>query len=101
MDNGKFVELIGEPAVLEHLAEECCELGHAALKLARIERGENPARVELPEAELNLIEELSDLLVIADAIVAYKGNDAIYKLAAFVEAKHKRWMDRCGFEEDE
>lgn len=32
----------GEPALLEQLAEECSELAQAALKLARLERGENP-----------------------------------------------------------
>ena len=33
-----MLERIGEPAMLEQLAEECTELGKAALKLARIHR---------------------------------------------------------------
>ena len=33
---------IGLPALLEQLAEECGELTQAALKLARLRRGENP-----------------------------------------------------------
>lgn len=36
----RLIENIGEPAMLEQLAEECVELAHAALKLARVERGE-------------------------------------------------------------
>lgn len=42
-----IVEKIGEAARWEQLAEECAELGHAALKVARILRGENPAPVNL------------------------------------------------------
>ena len=37
-----IIEKIGEPAVLEQLAEECSELAQAALKYARKQRGENP-----------------------------------------------------------
>ena len=34
-----MIEKIGAAAMLEQLAEEAMELAHAALKLARIERG--------------------------------------------------------------
>lgn len=37
-----IIETIGEPALLEQLAEECSKLSQAALKLARKLRGENP-----------------------------------------------------------
>ena len=37
-----IVDYIGLPALLEQLAEECGELTQAALKLARLRRGENP-----------------------------------------------------------
>lgn len=38
----EIIRMLGEPALLEQLAEECSELAQAALKLARLERGENP-----------------------------------------------------------
>ena len=38
----EVIRSLGEPALLEQLAEECSELAQAALKLARLERGENP-----------------------------------------------------------
>lgn len=49
MDNGvkgmdllDAVRFLGEPAVLEQLAEECAELAQAALKMARLQRGDKP-----------------------------------------------------------
>ena len=58
---GYMWDHIGEPAMLEQLAEECAELGKAALKLARIERGENPTPVTKEQAQKDLIEEYTDV----------------------------------------
>lgn len=41
MSDFEVICSMGEPALLEQLAEECSELAQAALKLARLERGEN------------------------------------------------------------
>lgn len=57
-----MIEIIGRPAMLEQLAEEATELAKAALKLARIERGENPTPVAKDEAEKNLTEEYTDVI---------------------------------------
>lgn len=57
-----MVERIGVPAMLEQLAEEAAELAHAALKCARIHRGDNPTPVELPEAVRMLEEEYTDVV---------------------------------------
>lgn len=57
-----MVEAIGEPAMLEQLAEECAELGKAALKLARVQRGENPTPVTSEEAWASLKEEYTDVI---------------------------------------
>lgn len=54
-------EVIGKPAMLEQLAEECAELSHVALKLARIKRAENPTPVSEETAINNLIEEIADV----------------------------------------
>ena len=58
----RLVDYIGEPALLEQLAEECNELSFAALKLARLLRGENKVHNRTKE-ELtnNLHEEIADL----------------------------------------
>lgn len=54
-------EYIGEPAMYELLAEECTELAHAALKMARIRRGENPTPNTETEIRGALIEETTDV----------------------------------------
>ena len=61
-----MIEYIGEPASLEMLAEEATELAHAALKLARIKRGENPSPVPVLTATQNVIEEFTDVCLCAE-----------------------------------
>lgn len=61
-NNMGMVEIIGHPAMLEQMAEEASELAKAALKLARIERGENPTPITKEEAEKNLTEEYTDVI---------------------------------------
>lgn len=53
--------IIGEPATLEGLAEECSELCQAALKDARVLRGVNPTPVSQLDAERQLLEEMADV----------------------------------------
>lgn len=53
---------------LLHLAEEACELGHAALKLARVKKGTNPANIDIANAQKNLLEEYADVLYCADSL---------------------------------
>lgn len=56
-------EKIGDPAAFEMLAEECTELAHASLKIARILRGENPTPVTFDQGMKNMIEEVSDVIL--------------------------------------
>lgn len=63
-----MIEKIGSPAMLEQLAEEATELAHAALKLARIERGENPTPVLKDAAVSHLIEEYTDVVQCAEEL---------------------------------
>lgn len=60
-----ILDRIGRPAALENLAEECTELAHAALKLARILRDENPTPDCAPDAQLKLLDEFRDVLASA------------------------------------
>lgn len=52
---------VTEAALYEQLAEECVELAHAALKLARIKRGENPTPVSVEKAMGAVVEEFTDV----------------------------------------
>ncbi len=57
-----------EPALYEALAEEATELAMAALKYARVLRGENPTHLKKDEVKNNLIEEFTDVHCVADVI---------------------------------
>lgn len=64
-----MIEKIGTPAMLEQMAEEAAELAQAALKLARIMRGENPTPVTELEAWKYLVEEYTDVYQCAMELV--------------------------------
>ena len=61
-----MVEIIGEAATLEMLAEECTELAQACLKLSRVLRGENPTPVSTDHAQADVMEEWADVLVCSE-----------------------------------
>lgn len=87
----KIVEEIGYAAALEQLAEECSELAHAALKLARIMRKDNPTPVGKDEAYSKLSEEANDvILCLEELLVAGLYCDS----SALREIKRQRWIDR-------
>ena len=56
-------EVIGTPAMLEQTAEECVELSHACLKIARYLRGENKVYKTKEEIYSNLSEEIADVYI--------------------------------------
>ena len=63
-----IVERIGLPAMYEMLAEECVELAHEALKMARLIRGENPTPKTEQEVSEHLIEEVTDVALCASEL---------------------------------
>ena len=71
----------------EQLAEECCELAQAALKISRNLRNENPTSTSLQESVDNLVEEFSDVNNVA-FILNIKSNPTIQK------EKLERWVNR-------
>lgn len=85
MDNIR--EKMKEASLYELLAEEAVELAHAALKYARVIRGENPTPISAEEAKVKLTEEFSD--VILSALVLDMKVDHF-----LMEKKHKRWNNR-------
>lgn len=82
-----MIEKIGKAAMLELFAEECAEAAQAALKLARIIRGENPTPVTRDLAESNLIEEYTDVRICAKEL-------GLRKNSALAEAKRERFARR-------
>lgn len=88
----KIIESIGEACVLDQLAEEATELAQAALKLARVYRGINPTPVAVDEAHNNLIEEYSDVVLVARILDVYADPDIL-------TAKTERWLKRLDDDE--
>ena len=84
---------ISVPALLELTAEECTELAHAALKLARYLRGENPTPADSDMLAMKLHEELADVLVCSNVLVeADMLIPAIIK--QYEKNKIERWAER-------
>lgn len=66
-----LLEKIGKPAMLEQTAEECVELAHACLKLARYYRNENKVYGKTEEELLNnLAEEMTDVEICIDELLS-------------------------------
>lgn len=78
---------INKAALLELLAEEASELTHAALKYARILRGENPTPVTEDQAYDNIIEEFTDVMLCSKQLGIEADDDIMAR-------KIKRWNDR-------
>ena len=90
MSDFEVICSLGEPALLEQLAEECSELAQAALKLARLERGENPTPKTKEECVENLLEELGDVNLCMSVVEA---NQGIHIRCLSVDKK-ARWAQR-------
>lgn len=93
-----LIDRIGEPAALEQLAEECTELAHAALKLARKERQENPTPKKLEECYAAVIEEWADVIICMGELADLDWNksdefDKIYEKK--LERMHVRLQGVC------
>jgi NTP pyrophosphatase (non-canonical NTP hydrolase) len=69
------------------LAEECTELAHAALKVARTYRRENPTPVTMTEAVRSVYEEFTDVMTVAN-VIGLKVDDLA------MEGKLDRWHQR-------
>lgn len=86
----EVIRMIGEPALLEQLAEECSELAQAALKLARKERGENPTPKTEAECMKDFLEELGDVNLCMSVVEANRG----ISIRCLSVDKKARWAKR-------
>lgn len=90
----KYVrEHLPREELLCQLAEECAELGKAALKMARIYRGVNPTPVTRAEAFQNLVEELADVSLCVE-VLGLNTKEVMGNCDSICEEKSVRWMNR-------
>ena len=87
-----FEKFVGRAAQFEQLAEEAAELGQAALKQARVLRGENPTPVTNEEAYAKVIEEFTDVIIVGRSLNLFVDEKQIKR-------KHERWMNRINEKE--
>ena len=94
VDGSRIINRIGIPAALEQLAEECAELGQAALTLSRAMRRENPTRSTVEELLKMLIEEIGDVrassIDVLDAGIDLSGTEEVK------QRKLHRWCASLG-----
>ena len=78
---------VSEAGRYEQLAEEAVELAHAAMKKARILRGENPTPMISSVADAYIIEEYSDVMVCIKMLGISTDED-------MMKQKEERWINR-------
>ena len=86
--------------MLCQLAEECCELGKASLKLCRVLTGTNPTPVSYDEAVENLIEEYADIFLVLD-VLDFFTLENLNKVGTIGREKCERWEKRLRESADE
>lgn len=84
------------PTVYEQLAEEYTECAKAALKIARIIRGENPTPITMREAKDNILEEVADVDLVWKvlSLVQSTPHESVQTHDARMYTKLDRWIDR-------
>jgi len=96
-----LVDYIGVPATLEQTGEECSELSFAALKLARMMRGENKVHGHTEEElKEKLTEECADILICINELVNCD-LVTVDALCKGIEQKEKRMKERLTGELEE
>ena len=86
-------EKLSQEELLCQLAEECAELGKAALKLRRVYDGKNPTPVKNKEAYNNLLEEISDVALCLDVLNLNTPNN-MFEVQKTINMKLERWALR-------
>ena len=84
---------LGDAEILAGLAEECAELGQAALKLRRVLDGKNPTPKTLEEVKENLLEEIADVFNCISEL-SIINDDELDAAMLLGEEKIIRWAER-------
>ena len=88
-----MVSFTGESYMLRQLAEECCELAQAALKVVRAMNEETP--MSMGEARENLVEEISDVLNRVSILrVGILTEAEVYDIGTVMDRKMDRFRGR-------
>lgn len=92
----KVRELSTGASLYEQVAEEATELAHAAQKIARYLRGEQPLAedFDILKAEENFKEEYGDVLLSVDAVVGLPYEDFYIETMESYDKKLDRWVER-------
>lgn len=95
-DVERIMEQLSMQERLTQLAEECAELGHAALKLRRVIDRTNPTPVSWKDAQDALMEEAADvLLCMAVTVMGVETDLSVnWLIKKIVKEKAARWADR-------
>ena len=86
-------ENLSQEELLCQLAEECAELGKAALKLRRVYDGKNPTPVGRGEAYNNLLEEIADVALCLE-VLDLNTPHVLFEVQKIINMKKKRWALR-------
>lgn len=100
MEQNKVNRLIYELGAEKHgadymyrqLAEECCELAQAALKVIRAHKGETPKRVD--DADTDYIEELADVALMINIMLSALTESGQQQFDEDYNFKHDRFINR-------
>ena len=87
MISGIVRNKVSMPALYAMLAEEAAELAHAACKAFRYTEGSNPTPLTSDDIYDMLIEEFSDVALIADILGIHPDED-------IMQTKMQRWEER-------
>lgn len=82
---------LSKPCLYDQLAEEAMELAHAAIKMSRTLRGENPSPITTDHAEKMVNEEYGDLMNVIGILGLYVNKD-------LQREKMRRWIERLNQE---
>lgn len=87
--------LVPRGEILAQLAEECAELGQAALKLRRALTGDNPTPVSADDAEDHLWEEVADVILCVNLLGEWPVIDGVGSaIEEQMDKKEARWARR-------
>lgn len=78
---------LSEASLYEQMAEEASELARACLKKARVLRGENPTPISNRTADIEVLEELTDIHVVSH-VLGLKADSRVFWY------KTNRWAER-------
>ena len=88
-------EKLPEEELFAQLAEECAELGKAALKMRRVYDGKNPTPIKYDTAYRNILEEIADVYLCLEVLNLNTPaiTSAVQKT---MSRKLERWVTRLG-----